>query len=46
MSGTATAFPTRCDPGRMGPDGGEDLLAQAVNTFRELDDQWGLAFGR
>jgi predicted ATPase len=26
------------------PNGGEDLLAQAVNTFRELDDQWGLAF--
>ena len=26
------------------PNGGEDLLAQAVNTFRQLDDQWGLAF--
>jgi predicted ATPase len=26
------------------PNGGENLLAQAVNTFRELDDQWGLAF--
>ncbi|HET6758796.1 MAG TPA: NB-ARC domain-containing protein, partial [Propionibacteriaceae bacterium] len=26
------------------PNGGEDLLAQAVDTFRELDDQWGLAF--
>jgi predicted ATPase len=26
------------------PNGGEDLLAQAANTFRELDDQWGLAF--
>jgi predicted ATPase len=26
------------------PNVGEDLLAQAVNTFRELDDQWGLAF--
>ena len=26
------------------PNGGEELLAQAVNTFRQLDDQWGLAF--
>ena len=26
------------------PNGGEDLLAQAADTFRELDDQWGLAF--
>ena len=26
------------------PNGGENLLAQAVNTFHELDDQWGLAF--
>jgi hypothetical protein len=26
------------------PNGGEDLLVQAVNTFRELADQWGLAF--
>ena len=26
------------------PNGGEDLLARAVDTFRELDDQWGLAF--
>jgi predicted ATPase len=25
-------------------DGGEDLLAQATEEFRELDDQWGLAF--
>jgi tetratricopeptide (TPR) repeat protein len=27
-----------------GPNGGEDLLSQAADTFRELDDQWGLAF--
>jgi hypothetical protein len=26
------------------PNGGEDLLAQAADTFRELDDQWDLAF--
>ena len=26
------------------PNGGEDLLARAAATFRELDDQWGLAF--
>jgi predicted ATPase len=26
------------------PNGGEDLLAQAADTFRELDDHWGLAF--
>jgi predicted ester cyclase len=26
------------------PNGGEDLLTQAADTFRELDDQWGLAF--
>ena len=26
------------------PNGGEDLLSQAADTFRELDDQWGLAF--
>jgi predicted ATPase len=26
------------------PNGGENLLSQAVNTFRGLDDQWGLAF--
>ena len=26
------------------PNGGEDLLAQAEDTFRGLDDQWGLAF--
>ena len=26
------------------PNGGEDLLAQAADAFRELDDQWGLAF--
>ena len=26
------------------PNGGEDLLAQAADMFRELDDQWGLAF--
>jgi predicted ATPase len=26
------------------PNGGEDLLAQAADTFRELDDQWGIAF--
>jgi hypothetical protein len=26
------------------PNGGEDLLVQAVNAFRELADQWGLAF--
>jgi predicted ATPase len=26
------------------PNGGEDLLARAAGTFRELDDQWGLAF--
>jgi tetratricopeptide (TPR) repeat protein len=26
------------------PKGGEDLLARAADTFRELDDQWGLAF--
>jgi tetratricopeptide (TPR) repeat protein len=26
------------------PNGGEDLLARAADTFRELDDQWGLAF--
>ena len=26
------------------PNGGEDLLAEAADTFRELDDQWGLAF--
>jgi tetratricopeptide (TPR) repeat protein len=26
------------------PNGGEDLLAQAAEMFRELDDQWGLAF--
>jgi predicted ATPase len=26
------------------PNRGEDLLASAADTFRELDDQWGLAF--
>jgi predicted ATPase len=26
------------------PRGGEDQLAQAAETFRELDDGWGLAF--
>jgi len=26
------------------PNGGKDLLVEAVNTFRELADQWGLAF--
>jgi tetratricopeptide (TPR) repeat protein len=26
------------------PNGGEDLLVQAADTFRELDDPWGLAF--
>ncbi len=26
------------------PDGGEDLLESAADTFRNLDDQWGLAF--
>src|SRR5215211_3199973 len=26
------------------PKGGEDQLAQAADTFRELDDEWGLAF--
>jgi predicted ATPase len=26
------------------PNGGEGLLARAADTFRELDDQWGLAF--
>jgi predicted ATPase len=26
------------------PNGGEDLLAEAADTFRELNDQWGLAF--
>jgi predicted ATPase len=26
------------------PDGGEDQLAQAADTFRELDDEWGRAF--
>jgi predicted ATPase len=26
------------------PNGGEELLTQAADTFRELDDQWGLAF--
>ena len=26
------------------PNGGEDQLAQAADTFRELDDRWGLAF--
>ncbi|HWI00690.1 MAG TPA: DUF4062 domain-containing protein [Propionibacteriaceae bacterium] len=26
------------------PNGGEDLLTQAADTFRELDDEWGLAF--
>ena len=26
------------------PNGGQDLLAQAADAFRELDDQWGLAF--
>jgi predicted ATPase len=26
------------------PRGGEDQLAQAADTFRELDDGWGLAF--
>ena len=26
------------------PNGGEDLLARRADTFRELDDQWGLAF--
>ena len=25
-------------------NGGENLLARAADTFRELDDQWGLAF--
>ncbi len=25
-------------------NGGEDLLARAAETFRELDDRWGLAF--
>jgi predicted ATPase len=25
-------------------NGGEDLLARAADIFRELDDQWGLAF--
>jgi len=25
-------------------NGGEDLLARAADTFRELDDRWGLAF--
>ena len=25
-------------------NGGEDLLAKAADSFRELDDQWGLAF--
>jgi tetratricopeptide (TPR) repeat protein len=28
------------------PNGGEDQPARAVDTFRELDDQWGLAFAR
>jgi len=26
------------------PNGGEDQLARAADTFRELNDQWGLAF--
>jgi predicted ATPase len=26
------------------PNGGEDQLAQAADVFRELDDEWGLAF--
>jgi tetratricopeptide (TPR) repeat protein len=26
------------------PNGGEDLLAHAADTFREMDDGWGLAF--
>jgi predicted ATPase len=26
------------------PAGGEDLLTRAADTFRELDDRWGLAF--
>jgi predicted ATPase len=26
------------------PNGGEDLLNDAAKTFRNLDDQWGLAF--
>ena len=26
-------------------NGGEDLLARATATFRELDDPWGVAFG-
>jgi tetratricopeptide (TPR) repeat protein len=26
------------------PNRGEDLLASAADTFRELDDHWGLAF--
>jgi tetratricopeptide (TPR) repeat protein len=26
------------------PNGGEDQLARAADTFRELDDGWGLAF--
>ena len=26
------------------PDSGEDLLTDAAKTFRDLDDQWGLAF--
>jgi hypothetical protein len=26
------------------PSGGEALLRRAADTFRELDDQWGLAF--
>jgi tetratricopeptide (TPR) repeat protein len=26
------------------PNGGEDLLVQAAETFHELDDPWGLAF--
>jgi tetratricopeptide (TPR) repeat protein len=28
----------------LDPNGGEDRLAQASDMFRELDDQWGLAF--
>jgi tetratricopeptide (TPR) repeat protein len=26
------------------PNGGENLLTRAADTFRELDDQWGVAF--
>jgi hypothetical protein len=39
-----TRFPLGLIHAVRDPKGGEDQLAQAADMFRELDDEWGLAF--